>query len=429
MELTLKNIGRIEKARIKVDGITVICGDNNTGKSTVGKILYVIYQTFCDFQEKVDQERVDALKNLLRREVPGLQGRTGRELTEELKHLFKAIYEDSSDDTTISRSKIYETIISSLAHDDIGKVDKESLEAIISSVIEQEESDILGVILRNLLRVEFGTRIGNVNYPRRRSEVKLSLKDGTIHFTTVNGGIKPDLKNYINLKKRIIYIDDPFLLDTLDGLLFYKSNMRYNHRMALQNMLLRGTVFNRTNAVEDLITAKRVKPILEKFDTISSGNLTYKEGTVKYEAANLKGGLDLVSVSTGIKSFIILKELLMNGGIEENGIIVIDEPEVHLHPEWQVRYAEIIVMLQKYYGLNILLTTHSDEFLSAIQLYTQRYGIEEKCHYYMTKLKKAEDANEVPLSFFEETTKNLDDIYASLSQPYLDIYSQLNEGG
>ncbi|MCR5405096.1 MAG: AAA family ATPase, partial [Butyrivibrio sp.] len=160
---------------------------------------------------------------------------------------------------------------------------------------------------------------------------------------------------------------------------------------------------------------------------VLSGSLAIKEGAIKYKSAKYKAELDLVSVSTGIKSFIILKELLMNGSIEENGIIVIDEPEVHLHPEWQVRYAEIIVMLQKYYGLNILLTTHSDEFLSAIQLYSKRYGVEETCHYYMAKLKPSKTADDLPLSCFEESTRDLEEIYASLSQPYLDVYSQLNE--
>ena len=35
MRLTLKNIGKIENADVKIDGITIIAGENNTGKSTV----------------------------------------------------------------------------------------------------------------------------------------------------------------------------------------------------------------------------------------------------------------------------------------------------------------------------------------------------------------------------------------------------------
>ncbi|HIC78966.1 MAG TPA: ABC transporter ATP-binding protein, partial [Sulfurovum sp.] len=42
MELQLKNIGMIKEANVKLDGLTVIAGENDTGKSTVGKALYSI---------------------------------------------------------------------------------------------------------------------------------------------------------------------------------------------------------------------------------------------------------------------------------------------------------------------------------------------------------------------------------------------------
>ena len=427
MELELKNIGRIEKANIKIDGITVICGDNNTGKSTVGKILYVIFQTFCNFPDKIENERIHALRNIIAHKSSGSDEKMNPYIGELWNSLRTIDVETSYIGITERQKKIKDAISRIFDNNDSGNDSTDSLKGMILSVMEQKEEDILGAILKNYLKAEFGTRIGNVNYPRRKSEVQLKLRDGNILFSSLNGGIESNLKEYINLKKKIVYIDDPFLLDSLDSSSYFRMRTRYKHRMALQEILLKGSMTSNSSVIEDLITEKRLEPILEKFDSISSGNLVYKDGTVKYESDRFKSDLDLVSVSTGIKSFIILKELLMNGSIEENGIIVIDEPEVHLHPEWQIRYAEIIVMLHKYYGLNILLTTHSDEFLSAIQLYSKRYDIEEKCHYYLTKLKKAKDSDEMPLSYFEETTKNLEEVYASLSQPYLDVYSQLNE--
>lgn len=85
----------------------------------------------------------------------------------------------------------------------------------------------------------------------------------------------------------------------------------------------------------------------------------------------MKEPLDIVNISTGMKSFIIIKTLLQNGSIDENGIIILDEPEIHLHPEWQLKFAEIIVLLQKEFGLNILLNTHSPYFLNAIEVYSK----------------------------------------------------------
>ena len=40
-------------------------------------------------------------------------------------------------------------------------------------------------------------------------------------------------------------------------------------------------------------------------------------------------------------------------------VLILDEPEIHLHPQWQVLYAEIVVLLQKAFDLTVVVTTHS----------------------------------------------------------------------
>ncbi|KPA11805.1 ABC transporter ATP-binding protein, partial [Candidatus Magnetomorum sp. HK-1] len=40
MKLFIENIGLIQKAEINLNGLTVITGKNDTGKSTIGKILF-----------------------------------------------------------------------------------------------------------------------------------------------------------------------------------------------------------------------------------------------------------------------------------------------------------------------------------------------------------------------------------------------------
>ncbi|KIM03900.1 MAG: hypothetical protein KN64_10700, partial [Sulfurovum sp. AS07-7] len=45
MELQLQNIGMIKEATVKIDGLTVIAGENDTGKSTVGKGLLTILKS------------------------------------------------------------------------------------------------------------------------------------------------------------------------------------------------------------------------------------------------------------------------------------------------------------------------------------------------------------------------------------------------
>ena len=75
----------------------------------------------------------------------------------------------------------------------------------------------------------------------------------------------------------------------------------------------------------------------------------------------------------------------MNSYIKTRGVIILDEPEIHLHPEWQLLFAELIVLLHKEFGLHILLNTHSPYFLNAIEVYSAKYQVADKCKYYLTE--------------------------------------------
>lgn len=46
MYLLLRNFAKISNAKIKIDGITVIGGKNNSGKTTIGKTLFAYYNSF-----------------------------------------------------------------------------------------------------------------------------------------------------------------------------------------------------------------------------------------------------------------------------------------------------------------------------------------------------------------------------------------------
>ena len=108
--------------------------------------------------------------------------------------------------------------------------------------------------------------------------------------------------------------------------------------------------------------------------------------------------------------------------------MVIDEPEVHLHPEWQIKYAEIIVLLQKAYGLNIVLTTHSLDFLSALITFAKEYGIEKSCNYYLTELKENDKNEAFPLASLNWMNNDIQGMYSSVSEPFEKLYQQMDIG-
>ena len=55
MRLYLKNIGMLKEADVKLDGLTVIAGENDTGKSTVGKVIFSIVKAMQNYEDELEE--------------------------------------------------------------------------------------------------------------------------------------------------------------------------------------------------------------------------------------------------------------------------------------------------------------------------------------------------------------------------------------
>ena len=65
MKLIIKNIGKLKNAEVEIKGITVITGENNTGKSTVGKVLWSIFSSFYKINEQIAIEKQESIEKII----------------------------------------------------------------------------------------------------------------------------------------------------------------------------------------------------------------------------------------------------------------------------------------------------------------------------------------------------------------------------
>ena len=85
-----------------------------------------------------------------------------------------------------------------------------------------------------------------------------------------------------------------------------------------------------------------------------------------------------------------------------------------MHPEWQLIFAELIVLLQKAFNLHILIATHSPYFIGAIDAYSKKHGTIDRGRYYFAQMEDKE-------LVLDDVTKRIATIYDSLSRPYQEI--------
>lgn len=115
--------------------------------------------------------------------------------------------------------------------------------------------------------------------------------------------------------------------------------------------------------------------------------------------------------ATGFKTFAYLQRLLENGYLNEHSLLLIDEPEAHLHPQWIVEYARLLVLLNKELGLKIMIASHNPDMVEAIRQISSREGVAENTNFYVAKEDK-----ENPLRFnYEYLGQDVSEIFESFN--------------
>lgn len=68
----------------------------------------------------------------------------------------------------------------------------------------------------------------------------------------------------------------------------------------------------------------------------------------------------------------------------KNGVLLVDEPDAHIHPDLQVRFADFICKVAKDFGFQVVVATHSASLLASLG----NFGGKEASVIYMSRTKK-----------------------------------------
>ena len=211
-----------------------------------------------------------------------------------------------------------------------------------------------------------------------------------------------DFKNFEFSKKgdlditKVFYFDSFSLFDNKSGGTYFLEHVK-SLEAALE--------ITEDNNNVDLEVEKLIKEILGGEIKKENGELFFvRENGFKTHMKN---------TSSGVKQVAIIQTLLNNNELEPNSFLIMDEPEVNLHPEWQIKFAKILVLLVKELDLSIYIASHSPFFIEAIELYSQYYGLLDESFFYLTQ--KAEGYQ---YDIVSVDSNNLEAIYRNLGQPY-----------
>ncbi len=414
MRIKIENIGKVRSADVELDGLTVIGGENNTGKSTVGKVLYSVFNSFYNKKEKMLREYSKAFGDLVgsATSIVDMHFSESEKYKSTLREFTAKLL--ANREKYLKDEKSLEEALSELAKN-ISIESKEliALKDRFTKILNISEITIVKSILRKTLNSEFNSQINNI-YHGEQGSIDVKIKNKNLKFVLQDNKVIASDAD-LDIVTEVIYLGNPFVLDMLND--ESKSKIT-DHSTHLASKLR--SEKNTDDLIQEILIDEKLEEIENRMKEICSGDMVQKEGQFKYiDRKDSSKTLDIRSLSAGLKNFVVLKTLLEKGILSEKGILILDEPEVNLHPEWQLIFAEIIVLIHKEFNMHILINTHSPYFLEAIEVYTEKYNI-SKCNYYLAE-NISENESEI-----KDVTGSTELIYEKLSQPFQKLEDEDN---
>lgn len=415
LQFTIKNLGSITSGEFENKPLTIFCGPNNSGKTWAMYVLYHFY-TFINKQDSMRRViEFNCVQKLLESDFLNINvgifiEKNHQEIVDQFNRFISvSIYEffNCSEETLVDFE-----FFSSLEYENISKNLKEK-----SVLIE-----------KNLTNEK-----ANIN------DKKFNLN--------------------VFLQENLFAFNDVFLMPAeRNGLHLFYNELSSKRTALLHHASQKNIDFGKL--LRDVSKSRYAKPIADYIDWLNNMPESQKYGIgefaefAKQIEKNLAGGTYKIDNRTNAISF---KPYKKRGGkdtrniglhitsstvkslfglwfylkyqAEKGDILMIDEPELNIHPKNQIKIARLLVQLVNS-GLKVVISTHSDyiirEFNSMIMLNQQ---IElQKQHKY--KKDEAIDCEKVAAYLFDDNSIKPSDIVADdgiEAKTFDEVINQQNE--
>ena len=459
MNLIFENIGDIKKASINFKKLTVISGENDVGKSTVGKLMFAIVQSCNTYNEVYQKEhpRSNLLYSWIYSRITEHESLASNI---EIRSFFSRLRMDSNRkydfDKIIEKIDYFITIISDLEGQEFLNKLKDVVSDFYNEAMNFEYSSADGLL--NIINNEF--RNNAVRYGMKNAQITLlneedssdfhldfkfskrekiqyfrkssfKLRDVTIlenpailqYLPTI---FSNSILNSLGTNKKYENIGVPYHVIDLWGKLKNSSidKGRQFSRDLFEIQLEDGFSLSNIESVADLDKeSKKTKYIKNNIDQtlISSffeGELYYVRQEHGFIFKKKDKVFNINNISSGVKSLAILDLLLKGDYINKDTLLILDEPETNLHPAWKKKYAEVVAKLCDS-GANILINTHSPYMVESLRGYSEKYNV--PVNFYLAQ--RDSDSNEIN---FLEKNGDISQIINVLAQPLRDLNNELS---
>lgn len=419
---SIKDYRAIKSANIRIDGITVLAGVNGSGKSTLSRWMYYLINAtheFENYQRKYLIESLETEVNKIQRLFRGIPKNNGYQGYQTVARQLNQLLIDNELDIDALETIYYSFVIK--AEEDLREYANNSnmprrlaMYLIGNEASEELDSD---TIINNYLQECRTTFDSGISYYKEKTESYLKrdlerviaseFSDGEqfpSNITLIEGEkslIESEHFTPPLMLSRAIYIDSPMAVSGRNYF-FGKDIWSEFHEYLYEE--------NPEKKEKDVVS------LSTQIQSVIGGEIQLKEDKfdldkeIHYVSKDSGIDINIEDAATGIKSFAYLSQLLKNGWLDKETLLLIDEPEAHLHPQWIVEFARLLVKIHKELGVKIVIASHNPDMVAAIQSIAQKEQIIDDVVFYLAE----KNDNEVNYTFVDKGIE-ISDIFESFN--------------
>lgn len=421
----------LEEAEVTLKPLSIIAGENDNGKSTVGKIVFCLVKAINRYKEDLNESREyrvsEKFKELLFLLVMAAEdqgAKLPRELIEQigsLNNFVKKITTNPSADinNALNIKEIVHNLFDGI--DDNEHKDK-AIKILfdINEIIASPENKIEAIknAFNKVFASEFDASL--LLQGTDRGSIKLVKDDGVLVHLEVDRDNTVKLVGDVSsiTLKDATFIDTPLIFNYHDLLLRSRTLLdieeRTPNRLGIPYTTLHTKdLFDKLiEPTLDELLSESDKTLLNEIEAEMEGKITYSKESKDFLFERDKQSISIKNTASGIKTFGLLHKLIANKFATKDTVIIFDEPENHLHPKWQLKLAQLLVELAKN-KIYVMVSSHSPYMIEALKRYAELADLDEQTAFYLAEERRIENKD------------RLSDIFAVLAEPF-EIFRQMD---
>lgn len=423
LNIQIENIGKVKNANIVLEGISVIAGLNGTGKSTIAKSVFASVNARRNMLDKIRSDRKLSIDDQIIRWMDqnnNLSDYYYMDMTQELAtHILESFEKEKWNKKDVS--KIVKTIIEEYCKNN--RLSDHGIEEVVGhivTVLDRTMDEYVNFFVEQYYQNVFKSQINPIG-TKEKSSVHYKKTEGE---RAIESSVEVE-NNKLNIvgrplifqQENAIYIETYSVLDFCEETGRRTRRGSYLNRMTLPaRELLSSLTEERVLSYDEQQKVKLNEKIAQDIvEQVTHGYLRKNQsGSLEFLDKDAEEKIEFSNMSAGLKIFTVLQQLIGNYSLKEGDVLIVDEPEVNLHPTWQVVLAEILVRVYKELGIYILVNSHSPYFIRAIEVKMAEYECALQGHYYYMDQK---DNGFV----CKEVSDNTNVIYDALYRPLMEL--------